>query len=304
MNPISPYQLGATLYVPATRHDLIDIILHNKIHDLRSMVICLEDAIKEHELQAAFHNITHCLEQWAYANLAPDKRPLVFIRPRYSAMITQLLDLPHIDLIDGLVLPKFDQYTLHTWSTVLDFAPEHWVYMPTLETKALLDAVQVHQLREILHDHPLRAKILVLRIGGNDLLSCLKLRHSRAHTLYDGPLGYVVAMLVSQFIPHDFYLTAPVFDCFSNQDLLQVEIQRDLLHGLVGKTVIHPRQIPIIHQALQVDAQDFITAQRILDHSMPAVFQFEGAMCEPSTHQRWAKEIVERARYFGCSAQA
>ncbi|WP_026221023.1 HpcH/HpaI aldolase/citrate lyase family protein [Thiofilum flexile] len=296
---LSPYQLGATLYVPATHHDLADIILRNKIHELRSMVICLEDAIQEHDLQAAFHNITQCLQQWAHS--PNPSRPLVFIRPRYSAMVTQLLAaIPHIELIDGLVLPKFDQYTLHTWTTVLESAPEHWVYMPTLETKAMLDAVQVHQLREILQQHPLREKILVLRIGGNDLLSCLKLRHSAAHTLYDGPLGYVVAMLVSQFVPDNFYLTAPVFDCFNNEQLLKAEVQRDLLHGLVGKTVIHPRQIAIIHQALQIDEHDLVTAQHILDRSKPAVFQFEGAMCEPSTHERWATEMLERAKYFGC----
>jgi citrate lyase beta subunit len=297
MKSISPYQLGATLYVPATHHDLADIIIKNKIEDLRSMVICLEDAIKEDEIEKALANLTTLLKLW-------DKQPqghypLVFIRPRHCSMVKELLAIPHIEQVEGLVLPKFDQYSLQQWTEVLEYAPEHWVYMPTLETQAMLDPVQVHELRQLLKQHPLRSKILVLRIGGNDLLSCLRLRHSTAHTLYDGPLGYVVAMLVSQFVPDGFYLTAPVFDCFSNKKLLKAEIQRDLLQGLVGKTVIHPRQIRTIHHALQVNQQDIETSKRILDSSMPAVFKFEGAMCEPPTHQRWAEQTLERAKYFG-----
>ena len=39
--------LGATLYMPATREDIADAVLHGKIPGLRSLVICLEDAVSE-----------------------------------------------------------------------------------------------------------------------------------------------------------------------------------------------------------------------------------------------------------------
>lgn len=44
---ISPFMLGATLYMPATRTDLAEVILFGKIPELRSMVICLKDAVSE-----------------------------------------------------------------------------------------------------------------------------------------------------------------------------------------------------------------------------------------------------------------
>ena len=57
-----------------------------------------------------------------------------------------------------------------------------------------------------------RARILVLRIGGNDLLNLLGLRRQRGHTLYETPLGAVIARLVTTFKPHGFRLSAPVFE--------------------------------------------------------------------------------------------
>ena len=41
----SPYALGATLYMPATRPDILDMVSGEKIQGLRSLVLCLEDAV-------------------------------------------------------------------------------------------------------------------------------------------------------------------------------------------------------------------------------------------------------------------
>lgn len=41
MKKLSPYALGATLYMPATREDILDVVLHKKLPELRSMVVCL-----------------------------------------------------------------------------------------------------------------------------------------------------------------------------------------------------------------------------------------------------------------------
>jgi len=303
--PISPYQLGATLYMPATRPDLLDVILRQKIPDLRSMVICLEDALREDEVTTGLANLQHCLHELREQECG--MRPLVFIRPRHPRMAMALLAMAGIDGIDGFVLPKFDNSSFANWYAVVQAAPAKLLFMPTLETAQVLDAVAVRELCERLRDDSIKSRVLALRIGGNDLLSCLRLRTHHAHTLYDGPLGYVVAMLVTHFVPAGthfvpagFHLTAPVFECFQDHAVLQAEFQRDLLHGLVGKTVIHPNQIAVVHQALKVDSRDYEAALRILDDAMPAVFQFNGAMCELATHQHWAVQVMERARHFGC----
>lgn len=296
---LSPYRLGATLYMPATRLDLLSVILRQKIADLRSMVICLEDALREDEVEIGLSNLRLCLNQLRQ-DTDRQLRPLVFIRPRHPQMAQDLLAFEGIDEIDGFVLPKFDNNSFADWYMIIRQTPIHFMFMPTLETAKILDEQAVRQLCEQLQHAEIKSRILVLRIGGNDLLSCLRLRTHRNHTLYDGPLGYVVGMLVTHFAPAGFYLTAPVFEYFKEHTVLQSEFERDLLHGLIGKTVIHPSQISVIHQALKVDNHDYEAALRILDSTMPAVFGFEGAMCELTTHHRWAVQIIERAQYFGC----
>ena len=298
---LSPYRLGATLYMPATRPDLLNVILHQKIADLRSMVICLEDALREDQVEAGLGNLKLCLRELR-RQTDHRLRPLVFVRPRHPQMAQDLLTFNGIDDIDGFVLPKFDNHSFAGWYAIIQRAPAHFMFMPTLETAKILDEYEVRKLCEQLQHDDIKSRILALRIGGNDLLSCLRLRTHHSRTLYDGPLGYIVAMLVTHFAPAGFYLTAPVFEYFKDHTVLQSEFQRDLLHGLVGKTVIHPSQIATIHHALKVDKHDYEAALRILDIAMPAVFQFDGAMCELTTHHRWAVQVMERAQHFGyCS---
>ncbi|MGV6808472.1 MAG: HpcH/HpaI aldolase/citrate lyase family protein [bacterium] len=325
---LSPFQLGATLYMPATRPDLFAVITQQKISDLRSMVICFEDAIREDEVEAALANFQQLLEQLCVTCSVPESanqalgttpphtpheralnereravRPLVFVRPRHPAMAAQLCQMLGIEQINGFVLPKFDNHSLAIWEEVLQTSPKHFVFMPTLETAELLDLNTTRQLRDSLLDSPLQQRILVLRIGGNDLMACYGLRRNHQHTLYDTPLGYVIAQLVTVFIPAGFALTAPVFEYFQDNVLLEKEWQQDLRYGLVGKTAIHPKQITPIQQALKVDIKDYAAAKRILAQNAPAVFQFNGAMCEPSTHRRWAEMILQRAAHFGCQYQ-
>lgn len=84
----SAYALGATLYMPATRTDIADIIIHNKISGLRSLVICLEDAVSEDDVPLAISQLSTLL-----GTLAVEKKrdgsahwPLIFVRPRHEAM--------------------------------------------------------------------------------------------------------------------------------------------------------------------------------------------------------------------------
>lgn len=287
--------------MPATHPDLLEVILRQKIADLRSMVICLEDALREDQVAAGLSSLRYCLRELR-RQTSRHLHPLVFIRPRHPHMARDLLEFEGIEGVDGFVLPKFDNHSFADWHAIVRQAPAHLMFMPTLETAKILDEHAVRQLCEQLQHDEIKSRILALRIGGNDLLSCLRLRTHHGRTLYDGPLGYVVAMLVTHFAPAGFYLTAPVFEYFQDHTVLQAEFQRDLLHGLVGKTVIHPSQIAVIHQALKVDSHDYKAALQILDAAMPAVFQFEGAMCELTTHHRWAAQVMERARHFGyCS---
>ncbi len=84
----NPWELGATLYMPATRKDIAEVVLEGKIPGLRSLVVCLEDAVSEHDIPLAIQNLSLFLKQLRHARAVNDdeKYPLVFIRPRHTDM--------------------------------------------------------------------------------------------------------------------------------------------------------------------------------------------------------------------------
>jgi citrate lyase beta subunit len=90
-----------------------------------------------------------------------------------------------------------------------------------------------------------------------------------------------------------------VLEAYDDPMLLREEFQRDMDHGLLTKTVIHPAQIAIVQGALAVPAALLAEAEAILGEAAPAVFAGDGRMCEPATHRRWAETLVRRAGLFG-----
>lgn len=299
---LSPWNLGATLYMPATRLDIADAVLHRKIPGLRSLVICLEDAVSEGDIPQALQNLKRLLQQLnaAKINSGNNEWPLVFIRPRHPYMGQWLAENLDLSAIDGFVLPKFTLSSLPVWWDIM--ADTHLCLMPTLETEEVFDVVQMRELATTLLSHPCHERIIALRIGGNDLMNVVSLRRPRNLTLYDSPMGYVIKMLVSVFAPRDFALTAPVCEHIDDHAVMARELSLDMAHGLVGKTAIHPGQIDVIEQALMVSPGEHSDALRILN-STQAVFKSQGAMCEPATHRRWAAGILERARVYGLTSE-
>lgn len=295
---LSPWHLGATLYMPATRNDIAGAILDGKIPGLRSLVICLEDAVSETDMPDALANLAQLLHTLNAAKQAGGNSdwPLVFIRPRHPEMGKWLTEHFDLSAVDGFVLPKFTLSALPLWWEIM--GNTHLCMMPTLETEEVFDVVQMRELAIALLAHPCHGRIIALRIGGNDLMNVVSLRRPRDLTLYDSPMGYVIKMLVSVFAPRDFALTAPVCEHIDDHDVMARELALDMAHGLVGKTAIHPRQIAVIERALMVTQGEHSDALRILN-STQAVFKSQGSMCEPATHRRWAVGILERAQVYG-----
>ena len=171
--------------------------------------------------------------------------------------------------------------------------------MPTLETKEVFDEREMIALRKLLERSGMQERVLSLRIGGNDLLSLLGMRRPRGRTLYQTSLGPVIARLVTTFKPSGFNLSAPVFEYLEDVLTLRREVEEDLAHGLIGKTAIHPDQVPVIHACYGVHASDLEMAERILREDAPAVFRMHDSMCEPATHRSWAHCLRKSASCFG-----
>lgn len=299
MARVSPYALGATLYMPATRADILDIVLGLKLPDLRSVVICLEDAVAVTDVSSALQNLRNLLIRINAVGGRPESGPLVFVRPRDVEMAAILNDWPLMPLIDGFVVPKLTLTTLPSWARAV--SDKRLQLMPTLETKEVYSPGAMVELGEAMKQ-TLGHQVIALRIGGNDLMGCLGLRRNPAATLYQTPMGYVIPMLAGILGAQGFALTAPVFEQLGTPGLLAEELALDISHGLVGKTAIHPSQVSLIQDGLRVGLDELNCANLILNSAAPAVFKHNEAMCEPATHYNWATKIVQRAQFQGVQA--
>lgn len=289
---LSAINLGASLYAPAHRADLAEIAGGYKFPQLRSIIFCTEDAVHEQNLPLALANLAALLP-------ALEPGPLLrFIRPRNPSVLQQLLQMDGIEQIHGFVLPKFGLHGLTDWLRVWDNRHRHWL-MPILETTEAFDRRKMELLRDRLEECGWRDQVLCLRIGGNDLLNLLGIRRGRGATVYDTPLRNVIADLACIFLPAGHHLSAPVFEYLDAPETLAREVELDLLHGLTGKTAIHPTQISVIENGYRVSHDDYAMATAVLAPDAAAVFKLHDTFCEPATHRRWAAGVLERARVFG-----
>lgn len=299
----SQIHLGASLYVPATQQpaQLAAIGNGQKFPNLRSVIYCTEDAIREDEVNQALNNLTKTLPE-----LSRNHGPMRFIRVRNPHILGQCMTMPFITKIDGFVLPKITADNLNHY--LVNFSDgDHFSLMPTLETAEVADSNEMTKLRRMLqHDSRAARRILCLRIGGNDLLNCLRVRRDPRRTIYATAVGALISRLAFEFVSHGFGLTGPVCEVWGdNTEILREEVELDMLHGLFGKTAIHPSQIDIIQDCYAVDAAELDEAHRIVRNDASAVFRAEHItrMEEPATHRRWAEDIIDRAQVYTVNGQ-
>jgi citrate lyase beta subunit len=293
----SPWFMGAPLYMPAHRFDLMDIANGEKLPMLRSMIFCTEDAVSDRDIESSLRHLGLCLQ-----GFRETPKRFRFIRARNPEVLARLLDLPKIEKIDGFVLPKFNEDVFCAYFDLLQGTS--FKVMPTLETREVFDYQAMSNLRQGLCQEDIFERILMLRIGGNDLMNLLGLRRPRNLTLYETPLAHVIAQLVTVFKPYQFALSAPVFEYLDDPITLKREIKLDLAHGLTGKTAIHPAQIAQIEAEYAVDREDYEMALSLTHQLAPAVFKMHNSMCEVATHQLWAKDIIHRKTAYGVKIPA
>jgi citrate lyase beta subunit len=284
--------LGASLYCPSTRTDLI-ALGNGKLPRLRSLIYCLEDSVHEHQLEYALENLRWTLPQLDLPG------PTRFIRVRNPRIAEQVSTFEGLNAIAGVVVPKLNLENLDDY---LDAIHPSLNLMLTLETKEVFSVNEMERLRDALLERNLGSRIISLRIGGNDLLSLLGLRRQRNQTVHEGVLGFTIAQLVNVFRPHGFNLTSPVYEVFDDPITLRRESIQDLERGLFGKTIIHPAQIEVIERTYRVLQDDLEQAELILQPHAEAVFAMNGTMCEVSTHRAWAERMILQATIYGIQA--
>lgn len=292
MRDIDYYALGASLYVPATHKNLEAILCENRYPFLRSIVICLEDAILESEVQEGMSRIKTLLKTYQQKDL------FVFIRPRDKKRLKKLLKLEGIDQIDGFVLPKFDTSTMKKYAPFIETSDHH--FMPTLESKEVFDQEKLKKIRDFLL--PYKEKILSIRVGSEDILGILGMRRE-GKTLYEIlPFYSTLSSIITLFKSERFAISSSVLNDFTNDALLEKEVKEDLFHNLINKTSIHPDQVQKIQQLYRVDQENHTIATKLLKEE-EAIISQKSQMYEKSTHTLWADSILKRYRYYGCQEE-
>ncbi|MFD4458487.1 HpcH/HpaI aldolase/citrate lyase family protein [Nocardia sp. NPDC058480] len=296
--------LGATLYVPATRPDLAATIRRRAARGVCSMVIDLEDAVADHQVEAAKQHAVDTLDLLARSESA---NPMLFIRVRDAASVGELVAAlgPGADVLTGFVFPKFDAVSGPAYLAALDDANRELgrpVYaMPVLESANLVHRQtrdeQLSTIAELLGGH--REQLLAVRVGATDMCSTFGIRRDRDLTIYDvRVVADVIADIVNYLGRVDgtgFIITGPVWEYFADHermfrpllrsapfeesdavtfrqylvsrdlDGLLREITLDRANGIQGKTVIHPSHVPVVHALQVVTHEEYADALDIME---------------------------------------
>lgn len=308
-----PYSLGTLLYTPAVNQTIAQKIQSGVFRDLNALVLCLEDSIGDDEVQDAERVLQSTLRQLA---LQKENRPMIFIRVRNPAQLRTLGEFlaQELPAVAGFVLPKFDETNLEAYFNAFlsvesaCAAPKY--LLPILESvhiaRGLNRFAVLESLKRGMED--MRGKILNIRVGGNDFCGIYGLRRDVHHTIYD--LGVVrdILMDILNVFSRDYLISAPVFEYYDNgtddcwKAGLQKELALDLQNGFIGKTAIHPSQIPVIRDALKPNSKDYADALAILSRGCSSGVAASGVlnrMNEPKTHLKWAERIRILGEIYG-----
>nr|WP_245717440.1 HpcH/HpaI aldolase/citrate lyase family protein [Nocardia jejuensis] len=295
--------LGATLYVPATRADLSATIVRRAKSGVCSMVIDLEDAVADDEVEFATEQAAVTLNE---LGAGKDPYPLLFVRVRDAAAVAEIVDLLGAggQALTGFVFPKFDSRSAAEYLATLEYASERLgrnVFgMPVLESPALVHRQtrdhELHLIEDVLAAH--RDRVLAVRIGATDMCSTFGIRRDRDLTIYDvRVVADVIADIVNYLGRADgtgYTITGPVWEYFADHermfrpmlrtspfaevdavpfrehlvsrdlDGLLREITLDRANGIQGKTVIHPSHVAVVHALSVVTHEEYSDALDIL----------------------------------------
>lgn len=312
-----PYQVGGLLYTPAVNTGIAEKILDHAYPCLTSMAFCLEDSIRDEALAEAEETLKQTLSSLREKQIPRDQLPLLFVRvrtPRHLAHVHRLLG-EESDILTGYILPKFDLTNCGQYVQIIqqiNMGRSRSLYvMPILESKMIADlekrTATLMSLKGMLDS--IQEYVLNVRVGGNDFSNLYGLRRGVHQNIYQvGVIRDILVDIVNVFAV-DYVVSGPVWEYFGTDENapwaegLRKELELDLLNGFIGKTCIHPCQLPIIFDSLKVRRADYEDAIHILGWRQRALGVEKSAdgsrMNEVKCHQKWALRIATMGKVYG-----
>jgi len=308
------YKVGGLLYTPALNTKIADKIIQKKYDCLTSIAFCLEDSIKDEALPMAEIELCNTLSKLKNSN---SDLPLLFVRVRTPEHMKKIHNMiqEQEDIITGYILPKFDLTNCDEYSALIteyNEGLENKLYiMPILESSMVADiggrVPALYELKEkLLH---IKDLVLNIRVGGNDFSNMYGLRRNINQNIYEiGVIRDILVNIINVF-GTDFVVSGPVWEYFGSdvdeewKHGLIRELELDKLNGFIGKTAIHPSQIPVIYDSLKVSKADYEDAIKILGWDLDEYGVGKSSngsrMNEVKCHLRWADRIYKLGQVYG-----
>ena len=318
------YAVGGLLYMPATQQNIAKKIISGEYSFVKSRVLDLEDALGDDLVGFGQRHIVKIIEELKDAveagKIKMNDIPLIFIRVRTPEHITDTKRMlgKNIIYITGFNIPKFDKHCCDNYIKVFKEVALHTeskygtklYIMPIIENKTAMyrqlrmdNLLYINNALRAIHDY-----VLNIRVGGADFNNIFGIRRSSNHTIYDtGVIRSVLSDIINVF-GKSYVVSGPVWEYFRTTkglEGLKRELDADFINGFIGKTAIHPDQLPIIQEFYIVSYEDYMDALSILgmNTNTTGVQQTQsGRMNEAKTHFKWAQKTVSMATIYGVRA--
>lgn len=310
------YSVGPLLYCPADNTSIAASISSQKFGTKFSLALCLEDTINDNFVLEAENLLVSSINTIYEARQRGDFfLPKIFIRVRTPEQMKSLSGRfgDSNELITGYIIPKFspanaDSYLrqladINSGSGAVKYA------MPIYESAAIVDLRSrcdvLYGLKEKLA--AVESWILNIRVGGNDLSHLFGFRRESNESIHQlTPVANIFGDIITVY-GMDYVVSGPVWEYYSGtnwEEGLRKEIREDRLNGFIGKTVIHPNQIPIVNDEYKVSQKNYEAALHILNWNTKEDSFVSGSltgerMDEYKTHFNWARKICFLAEYYG-----
>ncbi len=311
------YSVGALLYSPALNNKIGRTILGGTLGDKYSLALCLEDTIAPDMVETAEKQAGETLRQLFEARQERDVYlPKLFIRVREPEQMQRVWKRirPYREIFTGFIFPKYTVSNAAAYNQEMirinEMSDRKIYMMPILESRDIVDFRTRMGILGKIRDQVDAMEDLVLnvRVGGNDFSNEFAARRHYDETIYDIlPIAQLLGDILTVF-SRDYVVSGPVWEFFSSDNHewkrgLMQELKLDRLNGFIGKTVIHPKQIPVVNEMLKVTSKDYEDAKAILnwDNSGLQVGKSFGGerMNEVRTNYNWAKKTMLLSELYG-----
>ncbi|XMB28903.1 HpcH/HpaI aldolase/citrate lyase family protein [Paenibacillus sp. BR2-3] len=241
--------------MPATRPSVAEDILKLKEVGLVTVIIDLEDAIGDAEVDSAEQSIIrHLAYLAAYAENEKNPSsslPLIFVRVRNPDQLQQLIfRLGSLTaILTGFVFPKFSvENGVEYFEILADYNNSRSYSAPVLYGMPILESASIIyresrlesllSIRGLLSEY--RDYVLNVRIGATDFSSLFGLRRSPDISIYDlTPIRDCMADIINVFgrIDGGYVISGPVWEYFANKGhrVLRPQLRQTPFEDTYGK---------------------------------------------------------------------